>query len=71
LALKPDYKPDALSQWVVEQFRKKKEFRLEYFEIVDDKELKRVVEWSEKVSPVGCIAVQLGKIRLIDNIIFD
>ena len=68
--LKERFSPAELSQWVADQFKKKKDFQLEYFEIVDDKKLKRIDNWSDKVSPVGCIAVQLGKIRLIDNIIF-
>ena len=35
--------------------------QLEYFEIVEDKELKPVEDWDEKVNKVGCLAVQLGR----------
>ncbi|MBN1132549.1 MAG: pantoate--beta-alanine ligase [Bacteroidales bacterium] len=69
--LKSNYSPSELKQWVIGQFRKRKAFKLEYFEIVDDTELKQVKEWSEHVITVGCIAVHLGKVRLIDNIIFN
>ena len=49
------------------------EFKVEYFEIVDDTELIPVNKRAE-MKPgkryFGCIAVQAGKIRLIDNIEF-
>ena len=44
---------------------------VEYFEIVDSVELKSVKSWDQPVVKVGCVAVRLGKIRLIDNLIFD
>jgi len=48
-------------------------FHVEYFEIVDDRELKCVNKKNE-MKPgkryFGCIAVRAGKIRLIDNIEF-
>ena len=46
-------------------------FKLEYFEIVDDNELIPVKKREEMKTGklyFGCIAVQAGKIRLIDNI---
>jgi pantoate--beta-alanine ligase len=46
-------------------------FNVEYFEIVDDTELIPLVskdEMKKDKSYFGCIAVQAGKIRLIDNI---
>jgi pantoate--beta-alanine ligase len=46
-------------------------FKVEYFEIVDDTELIPVVNKNEMKKDklyFGCIAVQAGKIRLIDNI---
>lgn len=43
-------------------------FKLEYFEIADTKTLKPLVE-GEKKNAVACIAVHLGAVRLIDNII--
>jgi len=48
-----------------------KGFNVEYFEIVDDIELKPVCRKSEMEEGkryFGCIAVKAGKIRLIDNI---
>jgi len=42
--------------------------KAEYFEIVDEETLKPVSEWSDKTVKIGCIAVQVGNVRLIDNI---
>jgi pantoate--beta-alanine ligase len=68
---KEDFSPSELKDWVESRFRDRSMFRLDYFEIVDDKDLKPVLAWEEAVNKVGCIAVLLGEIRLIDNIIFD
>jgi len=69
-SMKNDHTPDEITNWVIKQFAHHKKFRLEYFEIVDDLELKKINDWSEKSNKVGCIAVHLGRVRLIDNIIF-
>lgn len=63
--------PSEVKAWVISQFENQPRMKLEYFEIVEDKALKQVKEWDEKVNKVGCIAVQLGEVRLIDNLIFD
>jgi len=63
--------PSQLKDWVNLQFRKQALLELEYFEIVEDKGLMPVEEWSEEVNKVACIAVQLGRARLIDNLNFD
>lgn len=44
---------------------------LEYFEIADETTLEPVVEIASGKTFVGCIAVRLGKVRLIDNIILN
>lgn len=43
---------------------------LEYFEIVDGTTLQPIRQWSESKNPVGCIAVHVGTVRLIDVIMF-
>lgn len=63
--------PGQLRAWVESQFRDQEMMRFEYFEIVEDKELRLVRDWKEKVNKVAVIAVQLGGVRLIDNLIFD
>jgi pantoate--beta-alanine ligase len=49
---------------------KKNELKVEYFEIVDAKNLQPIENWHDADSVIGCIAVHCGKIRLIDNIFY-
>ena len=63
--------PAALKSWVAEQFDNQPLMKLIYFEIVDDKNLRSVESWTEHVNKVGCIAVQMSRVRLIDNVNFD
>ncbi|MEN8201231.1 MAG: pantoate--beta-alanine ligase [Bacteroidota bacterium] len=65
------YSPAKIKTWVIKRFEEQPDMKLEYFEIVEDKELRPVMDWQEKVNKVGCIAVQLSGVRLIDNLIFD
>ncbi|HPF50470.1 MAG TPA: pantoate--beta-alanine ligase [Draconibacterium sp.] len=60
-----------LRNWVVGEINKNPYLDVEYFEIVDDEQLQTVTDWNEKNTKVGCIAVFCGKIRLIDNIVFN
>jgi len=60
---------DELKNWVLKQFHAHKDFKLEYFEIVDMKTLLQVKTWSESENIIACIAAFLGNIRLIDNIV--
>jgi len=61
--------PEELKSWVIEKFNQFDKFDLEYFDIVDMATLQAVKDWSESQHPIACIAVWLGKIRLIDNIV--
>lgn len=63
--------PEELKVWVEGQMKTQSLIQLEYFEIVEVKALKPVRTWEEKVNKVGCIAVYLGEVRLIDNLFFD
>ena len=62
--------PEEVRRWVASRFENQPLMRLDYFEIVEDKALRPVTDWDEPVNKVGCIAVQLGKVRLIDNLNF-
>jgi pantoate--beta-alanine ligase len=59
-----------LKDWVVDEINKNPYLSVEYFEIVDDTYLKQINSWDEDNVKVGCITVQVGNIRLIDNITF-
>lgn len=54
--------------WVEERFSDDAEFRMDYYSIVDGNTLQDVSDWNDSNYIVGCIAIYLGKIRLIDNI---
>ncbi|OFX30802.1 MAG: pantoate--beta-alanine ligase [Bacteroidetes bacterium GWA2_42_15] len=60
-----------LCKWVITRIDGNEYLKTEYFEIVDDERLQPVKSWNEPVNKVGCIAVHCGKIRLIDNIVFN
>jgi pantoate--beta-alanine ligase len=60
-----------LKDWVIATINKDSELDVEYFEIVDDTHLIPVQSWDEKSVKIGCIAVKVGKIRLIDNIKYN
>jgi len=66
-----DHDIPSLKNFVKREIEAKEGFSLEYFEIVDDRELIPVASRKE-MEPgkryFGCIAVRAGKIRLIDNI---
>lgn len=68
---KEDLTPSEVKDWVYKRFDKAPELSLEYFEIVEDKALKSISDWLEGVNKVACLAVQLGRVRLIDNLNFD
>lgn len=68
---KPKYTPAEVSSWLITQFEMQADMNLEYFEIVEDKELRPIIDWTEQVNKVGCLAVQLGGVRLIDNMNFN
>jgi len=61
----------AIKEFVINKINASELLHVEYFEIVNDTSLIPVKSWEETGVKVGCIAVYAGKVRLIDNIIFD
>ncbi len=62
-----------IKEWVRKKIEKTGSFRVEYFEIVDDVELRPVAalcELKKGKRYFGCVAVKAGNVRLIDNIEF-
>ena len=59
-----------IEQFVVSEIEKEKKIRLEYFNIVDKKTLKKSGDSDNPNGLIGCIAFWVGKVRLIDNIEF-
>ncbi|NOX84819.1 MAG: pantoate--beta-alanine ligase [Chlorobi bacterium] len=62
--------PDEVRLFVRNRFKDEPDFKLEYFELTDDKELQPVSAWEEAPGIVGFIAAWLGNVRLIDNMRF-
>ena len=60
-----------LKQWVADAINNTGLLKVEYFEIVDNTELTPVTDIRNGRINVGCIAVWAGKVRLIDNIVFN
>lgn len=60
--------PQQLTAWVVEQVESNPLLKVIYFQAVDALSLQQVENWADCNRIQGCIAVQAGEIRLIDNI---
>ena len=60
--------PAELTAWVVAEVEKNPCLKVIYFQAVDALSLQQVASWEESDRIQGCIAVQAGEIRLIDNI---
>ncbi len=54
--------------WVTNEINSINGFKLEYFEVLDADNLNVISDWNEAEKIIGCIAVFLGDVRLIDNI---
>lgn len=60
--------PAELTAWVTAEVEKNKLLKVIYFAAVDALTMQSVEAWSDSERVQGCIAVQAGEIRLIDNI---
>lgn len=60
--------PDQLAAWVTAQVESNPLLKVIYFQVVDAATMQQVRTWEENPAIQGCIAVQAGDIRLIDNI---
>jgi pantoate--beta-alanine ligase len=60
-----------VKNFVYQEIEQTNLLKLEYFELVEELSLKAIQSWDESGIKVGCIAVFAGKVRLIDNLIFN
>ena len=60
--------PAELIKWTTDKINQEPLLCVEYYEIVDALTLQPIGDWSESDAPHGCITVQAGNVRLIDNI---
>ncbi|WP_320051568.1 pantoate--beta-alanine ligase [uncultured Acetobacteroides sp.] len=57
-----------IKEKVIAQINADNELKVEYFDVVDADSLQSLSSWEESNNIFGCIAVQVGAVRLIDNI---
>ncbi len=62
---------EEVKAWVQKSINSNPEMELEYFEIADPQTLLPITGTLDQQSAVACIAVYMGPIRLIDNIIIN
>ncbi|MBO5216319.1 MAG: pantoate--beta-alanine ligase [Alistipes sp.] len=60
--------PAELKAWVTEQVERDGTMKVIYFQAVDALSLQEVAAWEDSDRIQGCIAVQAGAVRLIDNV---
>ncbi|MBR3792527.1 MAG: pantoate--beta-alanine ligase [Alistipes sp.] len=60
--------PIELTAWVTEEVEKNPLLKVIYFQAVDALSMQQVASWEQSPRVQGCIAVQAGDIRLIDNV---
>ena len=65
------YTPETLKNYVIDKINSDPNLKVEYFELVNDPDLSEIENWNNGQKILGCIAVQVGKVRLIDNIYFN
>lgn len=61
---------DEVKKFVIDTINNVPLLSVEYFEIVQELTLQPISDWAEYDVAVGCIAVNIGNVRLIDNILF-
>ena len=59
--------PIKLKENIINCINSSPELKVEYFDIVDGHDLKPVLSWDSSALIFGCIAVRVGKTRLLDN----
>ncbi|MDR0970579.1 MAG: pantoate--beta-alanine ligase [Lentimicrobiaceae bacterium] len=65
---KQELSPELMREYVEKQFKKIDAFNVEYVEIADEKHLQPIKTWHETKHARIFVALQLGNVRLIDNI---
>ena len=60
--------PAELTEWIIAEVEKNELLKVIYFAAVDGLSLQTIENWNDSERVQGCIAVQAGEIRLIDNI---
>ena len=67
---KSQFSVATVKQDVIDRLNIVPEFRVEYFDLVDGNSLQSINKWGDSNYTVACIAVFVGDVRLIDNLVF-
>lgn len=67
----PELSVDKIQDWVRKKINDTALMKVEYFDIVNSETLVNIRDWKDNCDKTGCIAVKIGKIRLIDNIKYN
>jgi pantoate--beta-alanine ligase len=59
-----------MMEWVIESINRNPLLKVEYFILANAETLQPISHWDESKEIIGCIAVQVGQVRLIDNVEF-
>jgi pantoate--beta-alanine ligase len=68
--LKDELSVAKLEKWAEENLNNDPLIDVEYFKVVDTKSLMPVKKWEDPGEKIACVAIKIGRVRLIDNIIF-
>lgn len=60
-----------LKKVITDKINADSHLKIEYIEFVTDPDLDELNKWDDNKKIVACIAVQVGKVRLIDNVYFN
>jgi pantoate--beta-alanine ligase len=63
-----DYSVEDVKQWVTEEINSNPFMEIEYFEVTNSKDLQPISNWNDSDETMGFIVVNMGDVRLIDNI---
>ena len=69
LKMQPNHTIAELKNWVLQECNKDSDLVLEYFEISNPNTLAPSFNWSSSPTHIACIAIFVGEVRLIDNIL--
>jgi pantoate--beta-alanine ligase len=67
---KKEMSPSKLSKWAGEKLSSHPAIDVEYFKIINARDLKPAKKWESSEEQVACVAVKINNVRLIDNMIF-
>jgi pantoate--beta-alanine ligase len=66
-----NYQPKEIKKLITNKINSDPNLKVEYIELVNDPDLKIIDKWDDSSKILACIAVQVGNVRLIDNIYFN